>query len=238
MSAGPLSVPAEVLEYDELWPAWFEQIRARLEPYLGDLPHQIERVGRTAVPGLAAKPIIDIDVVVPTIERFPSAIAALVAGGYKHDGDLGIGREAFQAPADAPHYHHLYVVVAGSKPHQDHVALRDHLRGNPDDRARYAARRARGRLSRLSIDRSARGGLSPYRPAAGPLDRSVRSASPARRLGGAVSAFAFAGLVAWDEGRVDVVEDGVAVDHDTGDVVAARHLVHHGKQDLLEDRPQ
>ena len=79
VSAGPLSAPAEVLEYDELWPAWFERIRARLEPYLGDLPHQIEHVGSTAVPGLAAKPIIDIDVVVPTVEQFPSAIAALVA---------------------------------------------------------------------------------------------------------------------------------------------------------------
>ncbi|WP_344111904.1 GrpB family protein [Kribbella alba] len=70
MSPGALSVAAGVLQYDVLWPAWFERIRARLEPDLGDLPHHIEHVGKTAVPGLVARPI-DIEVVVPTAEQFP-----------------------------------------------------------------------------------------------------------------------------------------------------------------------
>lgn len=129
--------PAEVVEYDPRWPQWFAEIRARLTPYLGELV--IEHVGSTAVPGLAAKPIIDVAVVVPTAELVPTAIERLIAAGYQHEGDLGItGREAFALPPDAVHYHHLYVVVEGNKPHQDHVLLRDHLRTNAVDRERYA----------------------------------------------------------------------------------------------------
>jgi len=57
--------------------------------------------------------------------------------GWRHQGDLGIeGREAFAPPADGA-YHHLYVVVAGSQPHRDHVDLRDFLRAHPAQAGRY-----------------------------------------------------------------------------------------------------
>ena len=135
-------VPAEVVEYDPRWPVWFAEIRARLTPYLTELPHQIEHVGSTAEPGLAAKPIIDVDVVVSTAELVPTAIAALTAAGYQHEGDQGIpGREAFALPPDTARYHHLYLVVEGNKAHLDHVRLRDHLRTGAADRERYAARK-------------------------------------------------------------------------------------------------
>jgi GrpB-like predicted nucleotidyltransferase (UPF0157 family) len=148
-------VPAEVVEYDPRWPLWFAEIRARLAPYLAELPHQLEHVGSTAVPGLAAKPIIDVDVVVPAAELVPTAIERLVAAGYHHEGDQGIpGREAFALPPDAVHYHHLYVVVEGNKPHRDHVMLRDHLWTNAADRERYAVRKRE--LARLlTTDRAA-----------------------------------------------------------------------------------
>ena len=132
--------PASVVEYDARWPVWFAEIRDGLSPYLEGIPHTVEHVGSTAVPGLAAKPIIDVDVVVPAADHVPAAVAAMVAAGYHHEGDLGItGREAFTLPPDAAHYHHLYVVVDGNKPHQDHALLRDHLRANAADRERYAA---------------------------------------------------------------------------------------------------
>jgi GrpB-like predicted nucleotidyltransferase (UPF0157 family) len=64
------------------------------------------------------------------------------AGGYKHEGDLGItGREPFQAPAVAPHYHHLYIVVAGSKAAPGPRRTASSPARDPDDRARYAARK-------------------------------------------------------------------------------------------------
>lgn len=148
-------VPAEVVDYDPRWPLWFAEIRGRLTPYLAEVPHRIEHVGSTAVPGLAAKPIIDVDVVVPSADLVPTAIARLAAAGYVHEGDQGItGREAFALPPDAVHYHHLYVVVGGNKAHRDHVLLRDHLRADAADRERYAARK-RELAHLLTTDRSA-----------------------------------------------------------------------------------
>ncbi|HET6740965.1 MAG TPA: GrpB family protein [Kribbella sp.] len=135
-------VPAEVVEYDPRWPLWFAEIRAQLAPYLAELPHRVEHVGSTAVPGLAAKPIIDVDIVVPSADLVPAAIAHLTRAGYLHEGDHGIaGREAFALPPRTVHYHHLYVVVDGNKACRDHLLLRDRLRTNADDRERYATRK-------------------------------------------------------------------------------------------------
>ncbi|NUR94453.1 MAG: GrpB family protein [Kribbellaceae bacterium] len=148
-------VPAEVVDYDPRWPLWFAELRAGLTPYLAEVPHRIEHVGSTAVPGLAAKPIIDVDIVVPTADVVPAAIAALAAAGYQHEGDQGIpGREAFALPPSAAHYHHLYVVVEGNKAFRDHVLLRDHLRADAADRERYAERK-RELAHLLTTDRTA-----------------------------------------------------------------------------------
>ena len=68
-------------------------------------------------------------------------VRRLESGGYIHRGDLGIaGREAFDVPPDLP-YHHLYVVAAGTKPHLDHVLLREYLRSHPDAAERYGQRK-------------------------------------------------------------------------------------------------
>jgi GrpB-like predicted nucleotidyltransferase (UPF0157 family) len=130
--------PAAVVPYDPGWPETFAALHERADHALDGIPHVTEHVGSTAVPGLDAKPIIDMDVVVPDRSRLQAAIAALEAGGWRHQGDQGIaGREAFQPPGDAI-YHHLYLVVAGSEPHRDHLDLRDYLRAHPGEAARYA----------------------------------------------------------------------------------------------------
>ncbi|MFE7330399.1 GrpB family protein [Streptomyces sp. NPDC057565] len=128
-----------VSDYDPQWPQRFEDLRQRLEPHVADLAVSIEHVGSTAVPGCAAKPIIDLDIVLSEKAVMPELISRLARQGYRHEGDLGIrGREAFQAPPTVPE-HHLYGVVAGSKPHLDHVLLRDYLRQRPDEVQRYSA---------------------------------------------------------------------------------------------------
>jgi GrpB-like predicted nucleotidyltransferase (UPF0157 family) len=133
--------PAGVVDYDPNWPTLFEEIRRRVEPPLADLAPAVEHVGSTAVPGLAGKPIIDVDVALAGASQVPIAIERLAVLGYMHKGDDGIvGREVFRPPLDGP-YHHLYVVVGGSKPHRDHVDLRDYLRGHPDEARRYAERK-------------------------------------------------------------------------------------------------
>jgi GrpB-like predicted nucleotidyltransferase (UPF0157 family) len=130
-----------VVSYDRTWPDQFEAIRRHIASVLDGTDAAVEHVGSTSVPGLVAKPIIDIDVVVASGGDVADAIDRLSCVGYIHRGDLGIaGREAFDVPIDAP-YHHLYVVVRGSTPHLDHVLLRDYLRLHPDDADRYAARK-------------------------------------------------------------------------------------------------
>lgn len=132
-----VDVPAVVVTYDPGWPGLFLELRDRIDSALADVAHTTEHVGSTAVPGLDARPIIDVDVVVPGQAAVGPAIAGLDAGGWRHQGDLGIeGREAFAPPADAV-YHHLYVVVAGSQPDRDHVDLRDFLPAHPAQAARY-----------------------------------------------------------------------------------------------------
>src|SRR6266540_5229473 len=88
--------PVVVVEYDPEWPRVFERIRAAVAPALGGVAVAIEHVGSTSVSGLAAKTIIDVDVVVPTVADVAVAIERLATLGYVHRGDLGIpGREAF-----------------------------------------------------------------------------------------------------------------------------------------------
>lgn len=123
--------------YDARWPEMFQYLRRRLDRHLDDLPLTIEHVGGTAVPGCVAKPIIDIDIVLPGAEPLPEVIGRLTGYcGYRHEGDLGVrGREAFTKKSPVPH--HLYTVIADTKPHLDHIAFRDHLRRHPDEVARY-----------------------------------------------------------------------------------------------------
>jgi GrpB-like predicted nucleotidyltransferase (UPF0157 family) len=131
--------PAVVVAYQPQWPQQFAVIRAAVDVALADVSHDTDHVGSTAVPGLPAKPIIDVDVVVPAADVVPVAVARLAAAGWVPEGDLGVtGREAFEPRDDLP-YHHLYVVVSGSLPYRDHIDLRDLLRARPDRAAQYAA---------------------------------------------------------------------------------------------------
>lgn len=132
-----------ICEYDPAWPAVFAQLKSIIAAALGDVAMAIEHVGSTAVPGLAAKPIIDIDVAVADDAAVRRAIAGLAARGYVHEGNLGIpGREAFEAPADLPK-HHLYVCRADNREYRRHIMFRDYLRAHPEAANEYAALKRR-----------------------------------------------------------------------------------------------
>ena len=120
------------------WAADFERVAADLRAALATVPSaRVEHVGSTSVPGLAAKPILDIDVIVDG-EHMAAAVAALAAVGYVHRGDLGVvDREAFVAPDDDP-VRHVYVCRAGSLHVRNHLAVRDVLRRRSDLRDEYA----------------------------------------------------------------------------------------------------
>jgi GrpB-like predicted nucleotidyltransferase (UPF0157 family) len=129
--------PVIVSHYDPNWPRVFESLRKPIAEALGELAAAIEHVGSTAVPGLAAKPVIDIDVLLASEIMLPVAIERLASVGYIHRGDLGIlGREAFREPANDPP-HHLYVCPPSSAEFQRHIAFRDYLRTHPQDAKIY-----------------------------------------------------------------------------------------------------
>ena len=137
-----------IVEYDPQWPVAFAAVRHVLVKTLGALTLAIEHVGSTAVPGLAAKPMLDLDVVIASPAHLPEVIQTLVLLGYFHQGDLGIvGREAFgrhgpDVPRDGTGRtwpaHHLYVCAHDSAELARHVTFRDYLRHHPEAVEAYA----------------------------------------------------------------------------------------------------
>jgi GrpB-like predicted nucleotidyltransferase (UPF0157 family) len=130
--------PIIIVESDPTWPAEFERLRARAAGAVGDVVVAIEHIGSTAVPGLAAKPVIDLVVVVEP-QDLQTAVERLVATGYVHQGNLGVeGREAFGAPK-GERKHHLYVSPTDSEELRAQLAFRDRLREDPALGTEYVA---------------------------------------------------------------------------------------------------
>lgn len=128
-----------VWDYDLKWPRLFSQIEQELREQVGALALAIEHVGSTSVPGLAAKPIIDIELIIASAYQFPSVKERLEHFGYIHRGPCGVpDREAFRCVIDLP-AHHLYVCQTGARPLREHLCFRDALRQNPGLAAEYAA---------------------------------------------------------------------------------------------------
>jgi GrpB-like predicted nucleotidyltransferase (UPF0157 family) len=132
-------VEYEVVPYDAGWPAAFEAVERELRAALADVQVEaIEHVGSTSIPGLAAKPILDIDVVVRRT-AVDGATNALIRAGYGPLGDLGIAdRHAFVAP-DATPRRHVYVAVERSLALRNHLIVRGALRQSAALREEYGA---------------------------------------------------------------------------------------------------
>lgn len=125
-----------VVESDPAWPRQFDSLRRSIVTAVGDLALAIEHVGSTSVPGLAAKPVLDVDVVVRSA-FVAEAIAGLAAIGYEHRGNLGVPqREAFHAPPGTIR-HNLYVCPEDSPALANHRAVRDYLRAHPTAAREY-----------------------------------------------------------------------------------------------------
>lgn len=127
-------VPIRVVDYDPAWPARFESERHRIGTALGREAHALEHIGSTAVPGLAAKPIIDVLVTVTDVEREDLYAPALERAGYV----LRVrepGHRMFRTPRRDVHVHLHSVTDAEVR---RILLFRDRLRANETDRSRYA----------------------------------------------------------------------------------------------------
>jgi GrpB-like predicted nucleotidyltransferase (UPF0157 family) len=101
-------------------------------------------MGSTAVPGLAAKPVIDVSVGLRRLELSPNQIAAVEALGYEYLGENGLpGRLFFRRSEGGRRTHHLHVVEMDGKHWHRHRAFRDYLRSHPNEAGRYAAEKLR-----------------------------------------------------------------------------------------------
>ncbi|MEH1957581.1 MAG: GrpB family protein [Nostoc sp.] len=126
-----------IFDYDTHWAILFGKLRVTVAEVLGDLALAIEHVGSTSVPGLPAKPIIDMDVVVETSAQIPKVSERLATLGYVYEGDKGIkGREAFVCPPNKAR-HHLYVCPRDSEALKFHLLFRDYLLKHSNEAQRY-----------------------------------------------------------------------------------------------------
>ncbi len=126
-------VTIRVVDYDPAWPERFAAQRARIVSALGPLARRVEHIGSTAVPGLAAKPIVDVLVEVDDANDENSFRAALEQAGY----ELRVreaGHRMFRTPARDVHVH---LWSAGDGEVADYLLLRDWLRAHVEDRIRY-----------------------------------------------------------------------------------------------------
>ena len=130
-------------KYNLEWPLVFQGLKQKIWPNISDIANAVEHIGSTAVPGLAAKPVIDIVIVIDSTEALPDIISRLEKMGYSHEGIKGIeGREAFKSPEDTP-AHHLYVCQKSATSFKNHILLRDYLRKNPEAAREYGALKTR-----------------------------------------------------------------------------------------------
>ena len=132
--------PIHVVAYDPDWPAAFEQQRSRVESVLRPwLVGPVEHIGSTSVPGLAAKPIIDMLARAPDYR--PGDVAGAMSSiGWTHapePGDEQSRKWSFCFPDISWRTHHLHIFEADAETWQVLLTFRDHLRSHPDDAAEY-----------------------------------------------------------------------------------------------------
>ncbi|MFN4213977.1 GrpB family protein [Exiguobacterium sp.] len=127
----------EVVPYDSAWSARFEEEAEKLKRLFGGTVVEVHHIGSTSVPGLEAKPIIDIMPVVQEIEQVDELVGHMEALGYRSFGEHGIPRRRFFAKGDEVRTFHVHVFEAGDEGVNRHLAFREYLKAFPDVRAEY-----------------------------------------------------------------------------------------------------
>jgi GrpB-like predicted nucleotidyltransferase (UPF0157 family) len=129
----------EVVEYDPTWPEKFAQERASLAHVLPDAL-AIEHIGSTSVPGLCAKPTLDILIVVASIDSLLIHEPSLVALGYEQRDSFTDDEQHafFRKVVNGRRTHHLHVLTQDSPRPQEYVLLRDYLRVDASAAEEYA----------------------------------------------------------------------------------------------------
>ena len=133
-----MSKTIEIVPYDLHWPRQFEVERQKIAVALGSVAMRIDHNGSTSVPGLAAKPIIDIQISVRRLQPMEDYSPGLVRLGYVH---VAHPDDAFcpffHRPSGWPHTHHVHVVQSGGEEERRTLAFRDYLRDHASFARQY-----------------------------------------------------------------------------------------------------
>ena len=132
------STPVEVVAYDPEWPRRFTRLAADLRGALGDAALRIDHIGSTAVPGLDAKPIIDVQISVAELEPMHGYRVPLERLGYRWREDNPDLTKRYFREGEGAARTHIHVRRAGSLPEQLALVFRDYLRTHPHDAHAYA----------------------------------------------------------------------------------------------------
>lgn len=135
------SEPVELRDYDASWAQLFDEEHARLAGVFDGDAVGIEHIGSTSVPGLCAKPIIDVLVGLRELSLTETQLAAMRRLGYEYLGEYGLrGRLFFRKH---PRTHHVHVVEHGGEHWERQLLFRDALRRDPEELRRYDALKRR-----------------------------------------------------------------------------------------------
>lgn len=161
-----MPLTSAITPYDPRWLAMYDEARSLLSPIFGPQLVDMQHIGSTAVPGLAAKPEIDILAVIACDELHPDWIRSLLDHGYQRGRDLTLGHHFFKRDAGGVRTHKLHVCQRGHPAIAELLRFRDHLRRNPVDRQRYED-------LKLRLERENREGIAEYLAAKRPFIKAM-----------------------------------------------------------------
>jgi GrpB-like predicted nucleotidyltransferase (UPF0157 family) len=129
-----------VVPYNPRWPELFRQEAAKIATIFGEELVTIQHIGSTSIPGMSAKPIIDIMPVVRDIQQVEMFNAAMIQLGYESKGEFGIpGRRYFSKGGDANRSHHVHTYQLNHPEVARHLDFRDYLSAHPEEAQQYAS---------------------------------------------------------------------------------------------------
>lgn len=141
MSTDATPPTIEISEYDPAWPQIAARLAEAISTACADAVQRVEHIGSTSVPGLGAKPVIDLMPVLASFEDGARCVAPMEQLGYEYRGEYGIpGRHYFPGHDEESGLRvHVHMLVDGSEEYRNHLLFRDYLREHPAEAAAYEA---------------------------------------------------------------------------------------------------
>jgi GrpB-like predicted nucleotidyltransferase (UPF0157 family) len=139
-----MALTSDICDYDPQWPAMFEAERLRIQQKLAPFVREIHHVGSTAVPGMQAKPEIDLLIVVNSISEIEAINSGMAELGYDVRGECGIeGRHYYSKNTQSVRTHKAHVCEIFHSNVARQIAFRDYMREHPENTQEYAALKMR-----------------------------------------------------------------------------------------------